>query len=240
MNHFTEQQNEYDDPPMQVILCSSGWKHLARIHDIPPSHGEIFYLRTLLQHRPALSFEDACTVHDTLYDTYQEAATELGLFATEKEAEYVLLEGIQTLKTPCQLRILFVHLLVNDCIPTPMLIWHNLTHNLATDHILHYWNSAPLGIDHALCDIGTYLEEYGKKLGDYGLPEPTSYARETEHELSWWNSDPDALAARANDAAVHLNAEQEEIYDDVLHAVNNSLHLQIFVDGKVGTGKLSS
>jgi len=64
-----------------------------------------------------------------------------------------------------------------------MLIWHNLTHNLTTDHILHYQNNAPLGIDHALHDIGTYLEEYGKKLGNYGLPEPTSYTHETEHEL---------------------------------------------------------
>jgi len=236
-NHFTEQRNEYGDPPMQVILRTSGRKHLARIHDIPPSRGELFYLRTLLQHKPALSFDDARTVDDTLYDTYQEAATALGLFATEKEAEYALLEGIQTLKTPRQLRVLFVHLLVNDCIPTPMLIWHNLAHNLATDHILHHQNIARLGIDHALRNIGTYLEEYGKKLSDYGLPEPTSYARETEHELSRWNSDPDTLTAQADNAAVHLNPEQREIYDDVLHAVNNGLGLQIFVDGKAGMGK---
>ena len=74
-----------------------------QIHDVPPSHGENFYLRTLLQHRPALSFEDARTIDGTLYGTYQEAATELGLFATEKEAKYALLEGIQTLKTPHQL-----------------------------------------------------------------------------------------------------------------------------------------
>ena len=39
---------------------------------------------------------------------------QLGLFATEKEGEYALLKAIQNLKTPCQLRLLFVHLLINN------------------------------------------------------------------------------------------------------------------------------
>jgi hypothetical protein len=55
--------------------------------------------------------------------TFQEAATALGLFANEKEAEYALMEAIQTLKTPWKLHLLFVHLLVNDYIPTPLAHW---------------------------------------------------------------------------------------------------------------------
>jgi hypothetical protein len=125
---------------MHVILRSGPHPHLARIHKIPPSHGEVFYLRTLLQHRPYSSYEDARTVDGVQYETYQEAATELGLFANEKEAEYVLLEGIQNLKTLRQLRLPFIHLLVNDCIPMPMLLWENIAHHLALDHTLRHQN----------------------------------------------------------------------------------------------------
>ena len=43
---------------------------------------------------------DARTVNGIEYATFQEAATELGLFANEKESEYALMEAIQTPKTP--------------------------------------------------------------------------------------------------------------------------------------------
>ena len=119
----------------------------------------------------------------------------MGLFATQKEAEYALLEGIQTLKTPRQLRILFVHLLVNDCVPTPISLWDSLAEHLSFDHTLHRGNVQEIGINEALCEIARYLEDYGKRLGNYGLLEPTSYGQEVEHEMSRWNHDPDRLAA---------------------------------------------
>ena len=117
---------------------------------MPPSHEEVFYLRTFLQHGAYTSHEDARTVDGVLYDTYQEAVTELGLFVNEKEAEYALLEAIQNLKTPRQLRLLFIHLLVNDCVPTPMLTWDNLAHHLALDHMLQHQNVVHIGIEYAL------------------------------------------------------------------------------------------
>ena len=99
----------------------------------------------------------------------------MGLFATQKEAEYAPLEGIQTLKTPQQLCILFIHLLVNDCIPMPMSLWNSLAKCLSIDHTLHDSNIQEIGINEALCEIAQYLEEYGKTLRDYGLLEPTLY-----------------------------------------------------------------
>ena len=41
----------------------------------------------------SLSHEDARTVDGVLYDTYQESATELGLFVNKKEAEYAFAGG---------------------------------------------------------------------------------------------------------------------------------------------------
>jgi hypothetical protein len=77
----------------------------------------------------------------------------MGLFATQKEAEYALLEGIQTLRTPRQLRILFVHLLVNDCVPTPIFLWDSLAEHLSFDHTLHHGSVQEIGINEALCEI---------------------------------------------------------------------------------------
>jgi hypothetical protein len=61
-NYFLEQANQYGQPPMHVILRNENHPHLARIHNVPPSCGELFYLRTLLQHRAARSHQDARTI----------------------------------------------------------------------------------------------------------------------------------------------------------------------------------
>ena len=87
-NYFVKQPNAYGQPQMHVILRNEFRPHLAHIHQVTPSHGEVFYLRTLLQHCTYTSHEDARTVDGVIYDTYQEVAAELGLFANEKEAEY--------------------------------------------------------------------------------------------------------------------------------------------------------
>jgi PIF1-like helicase len=236
-NRFTEQPNEFDVPPMQVILRTDVHRHLGRIHDIPPSRGEVFYLRALLQHRPARSFEDVRTVDGTIYDSYQEAAVELGLFANEREAEYALFEGIRNLKTPHQLRLLFVHLLVNDCVPTPMMLWDKIAHHLALDYTLRNNNMPTIGVEHTLCRLGECLEEYGKTLSDYGLPEPISYGREVEHELARWNVNPTALATEADATYDIFNTEQRIIYDTIVGAISSGTGLVAFVDGKAGRGK---
>jgi hypothetical protein len=51
------------------------------------------------------------------------------------------------------------------------------------------------------------LEEYGKTLSDYGLPEPMSYGREVEHELAKWALDHDGLFLHADAAANTFNFE---------------------------------
>jgi hypothetical protein len=72
------------------------------------------------------------------FPTYQEATTELGLFANENESEYGLMEAIQSLKTPRQLQLLFVHLLVNDCVPTPLAHWKIFQENFALDYTVSF------------------------------------------------------------------------------------------------------
>lgn len=233
--YFPEQS--HDGPAQHVILRSSGRRHLSRIENVRPSEGERFYLRTLLQHRPALSFEDLRTIDGTEYNTFQEAATALGLFADQNEGIYALKEAIETLRTPRQLRVLFVHLLVNDCLPTPIAVWDELQENFAYDFTLRHGNSVELGINYALEEMQSYLEEYGKSLADYGLPVPEMHSREVEHELLLWSSNRDELEIRADNSIQMLTDEQRLIVDDVLHAVTTGAPLTIFIDGKAGRGK---
>jgi Cdc6-like AAA superfamily ATPase len=130
-----------------------------------------------------------------------------------------------------------VHLLVNDCVPTPMLIWENLGPHLSLDYTLRHHNMTNLGFEYAMQDLAKALRGHGKSLAAYNLPEPTTHGREVEHELGRWNTDPESLATSADTARALFNAEQCSIYDDVLKAVIEERGLHIFVDGKAGTGK---
>ena len=161
---------------------------------------------------------------------------QLGLFATEKEAEYALLEGIHNLKTPRQLRLLFVHLLVNDCVPTPMLTWAKLALDLSLDHTLRHHNQPQVGIEYALRELGDALSEYGKTLSNYSLPEPCTHGHEVEHELAQWNTDTNLLATRADAACALFNAEQRTIYNDdtssyAVWSENNHTNTNIYNTG---------
>jgi hypothetical protein len=65
--------------------------HLCRLQSVPPSQGDLFYLRALLQFHLARSFLELRTVDSP---TYQQAATHLGLFADKNEAVYTLAEAV--------------------------------------------------------------------------------------------------------------------------------------------------
>ena len=148
-------------PRMLVVQRDHSHLHLWRLQPVRPSEGEIFYLHTILQHRPALSFENACTIGGEIHSTFQEAAIAMGLFADNNEAELAMQEAIITLKTPRQLRLLFVHLLVNDCVTAPLTLWNMYSSTMAMDHILQCGNNTDIGTTRALHDIMKLLEEFG-------------------------------------------------------------------------------
>lgn len=207
------------------------------MHAARPSEGERFYLRALLANRASSSFEDCRTVAGTVYPTFQQAAIELGLFAHDREGEFAMLEAIQQLRTPYQLRILFVHLLINDGIPTPLALWDLISYELSFDFILRHHNVTNIGENAALAEIKHCLEEYGKRLSDYGLPQPMEYTAEIEHELGRWDSIRPQLLASAESACELLNDEQLGIFNRVVVAALNGEPLCLFVDGKAGRGK---
>ncbi|KAF7344341.1 ATP-dependent DNA helicase [Mycena sanguinolenta] len=179
----------------------------------------------------------ARTVADIEYGSFQEAARELGLFADRNEATYAMLEAIRDLRTPRELRILFVHLLIHECVDGPLTLWELVQDHLAQDFILQTNNCANLGINLALDDISHLLEEYGKHLSDFGLPEATIHSREINHELLRWSAVSNDLQIRADNTIGIFNTDQQDIYSQIFSAVMESRPLCIFIDGKAGRGK---
>ena len=118
---------------MHVILRHHNHPHITRLQPIRLSLGDVFYLRVLLQSRPARSFEQLRTVNGILYSTFQGACIALNLFSDETEAEYCFTEAVESLHTPYQLRLLLIHMLTNDCITAPATIWEKFQQSLSED-----------------------------------------------------------------------------------------------------------
>ena len=154
----------------------------------------------------------------------------------EHTVEHALAEAVETLNTPEQLRLFFVHLLVNDYVASPIKLWNAFQDALARDLILAHGN-ANIGMNKALEELDRALGEHGRSLAYYKLPEPTFHSREVAVEQERWEPEINTLARRSANAVSRLNREQHEIYTEVMDAVANQRPLCAFVDGKAGRGK---
>ncbi|KIM57182.1 hypothetical protein SCLCIDRAFT_29027 [Scleroderma citrinum Foug A] len=146
-------------------------------------------------------------------------------------------EAIATLTTPRQLRHLFVHLLVNDCILAPIDIWTMYQQHMAHDFTLQLGLNIDLGLNRTLEDLNKSLEEHGKSLSSYGLPDPISFTAEVQHELERWGHDPIGLHNRVATAIALMTHEQHFIYNQIMSSILKSESHLAFVDGKAGQGK---
>ena len=230
-------ERDVDHTPMRVIMRQHTHSHVARLHPARPSEGERFYLRTILQHKPVASFSDALIVDGVHHSCYQDAANALGLFASMNEGELAIHEAISSLVTPHQLRVLFVHLLVNDCISSPRAIWDSYAESLAQDFVLQHNNSPNLGHNDALDHLNHLLEEYRANLDTYGLPQPLFHSSEVTHELQRWEAHRGELAMQAAEMIAAFNPQQHHIFDIILEAVHSHKPHVAFIDGPAGRGK---
>ena len=236
--YFSEHAPDSQDAPlMHVVQRDPTHPHLSRIDPVRPSQGELFYLRAILQSRAVLSFVDARTVNGHVYETFQQTAIALGLFADHNEAHYAMQEAINSLATPRQLCFLFIHLLVNDCILTPIDFWTTYKKHMAHDFNLQLGLNIDLALNRTLEDLNKSLKEHGKSLSFYGLPQPTTFSAEVLHELERWGRDPMGLGNRAHAARSHMTHEQHLIYEQIISCVLTEQPLIAFVDGKAGRGK---
>ena len=131
-------------------------------------------------------------------------------------------EAITTLATPRQLQLLFVHLLVNDCVLAPIDIWTTYQQHMVHEFTLQLGLNVELGLNRALEDLNKCLEEHGKSLSFYGLPDPITFTVEVCHELERWGRDPIGLCDRVATAIALMTHEQHFIYHRIMSAVVRS------------------
>jgi PIF1-like helicase len=234
-NFFSPHSQSTSPSSIHVVQRTQDHRHLARLQVVHMSQGETFYLRALLAHRPARSFIELRTVNGEIHTSFQSACLALGIFADESEGEYCIREAIQNLRTPYEIRVLFLDLLTNDCIPAPLHIWQKYHQQFIADYLAN--SDVDLATCHALQHIAHRLDEFGKTLENYGLPSIQHYANETEHEQLRWNSQATYLRSSAERAWQMLTLEQKQIAANIINAVRNDRPLLIFIDGKAGTGK---
>lgn len=237
VSFFLEHRTAKGAPPMHVVQRDPSRPHLSRLQSVHISHGELFYLRILLLSKPGNSWEDLRTVGNTVHPSFQSACIALGLFADRDEAHFCMQEAIDTLRTPHQLRILFIHLLTNSCIDSPLQFWTEFQSKISEDFIIAAAGDSGQGCNKALTQLGLFLQGHGKHLEDYGLPEPLTRENEAEWELHRWSSQSGMLRQQVDAGVSVFNPEQQDIFLRVQQAVSNNEPLLMFIDGKAGRGK---
>jgi hypothetical protein len=113
-----------------------GGGSVGRICYVPPSLGELYYLRILLNHVAGpTSFKELKKVNEKQCETFKEACFELGLLEDDKEYVDAILEA-SSWATASYLRTFFVQMLLSSSVARPDELWLKTSKFLCED-ILH-------------------------------------------------------------------------------------------------------
>ena len=225
---------------------------IGRVVSLSPRHGDIFFLRVLLHHVPgATSFEELRTVDGVVCVTYREACRLRGLLQDDREWEVTMADAADA-QMPGQIRRLFTTLL-RFCAPAdpPQLFWRHL--DAMSDDYGRRHPGLPDDLRAALTllELEQRLQQAGKELGDFGLPEVTPEQRARAAELEQaaelrrlprliqeeLEYDVAALRDQVAEQLPTLLPSQRHVFDLVMAAVDERRPLAVFVDAAGGTGK---
>jgi len=258
----------YEFPEHFVWVRKIGWKKrqrgtaVGRMYSASPFQGERYYLRLLLTVvRGATGFENLRTVDGMVYPTFKGACIALGLLEDDGEWVALFREGAQFM-TGRALRHLFALALQYTTISNPLAIWETFWPSMCDDipRILATGRvPVPPGAeeiegridpDYGLYLLQQYLQEFGKSLSEYGLPEPlpswmgqqpTSNNPMIEEELAY---DPHQEEEACNIMKAQLNPEQKNCFIQILNIVEKyeqnprgNHRSGFFLQGAAGTGK---
>nr|XP_043619865.1 uncharacterized protein LOC122591678 [Erigeron canadensis] len=109
---------------------------IGRISYVPPSLGDIYYLRMLLNHvRGPYSWKQLKTFNGQTFETYKEVCEAMGLLSDDKE--YVeAIEEASSWATGAFLHHFFVMLLLSNSITSPVQLWSK-TWKFLSEYIQH-------------------------------------------------------------------------------------------------------
>ena len=204
---------------------------------------ENYFLRMLLHHIPgAQSFEDLMTVNGYICQTFQEACIMLGLFEDDSEGRKALEEAADLTKGVAVIRC-FVHLLIHSIISNA----RDLYEDFKSTFCLYLMKQARVDVpteemhDQVLSEIKNLLEENGKTMAFFNLPEPKDKSgpninRIIDEELAAYPND-DIQLESTEEALNRLNTEQKEFVQAVDQAVQEGNGGVFALVAPAGTGK---
>ncbi|KAJ1412947.1 Helitron helicase-like domain [Sesbania bispinosa] len=148
-------------------------KVIGRIYTVSPTEGEKFYLRVLLSHlRGPTSWESLLTVNGTCFPTFKKAAEQWGFLESDNSIRECLVEA-SALRMPCALRRLFAIILI-FC--EPMIVrrlWDEFHNYMVEDYPSTSIGLGDNSTNMLLRDLNDLLNQHGKQIKDYDLPELT-------------------------------------------------------------------
>ncbi|XP_073225646.1 uncharacterized protein [Cicer arietinum] len=200
----------------------------GRIYYVPPTSGENFYLRMLLNKvRRSRSFEDIKIVNGFVHLTCKDACYALGLLEDDKEFDDCIKEAAAWgLLLESNSKLLSEDILYKQC---RLLNFPDL--HLSYDQLKNY----------ALSKIQKHLRKVGKSLEDYkGMAIPNSNViEEANNRLITEELNYDMLKMHEEySQLLHgLNSDQKTIHDFVLRSITLNFGKLFFVYGSSGTGK---
>ncbi|XP_021974979.1 uncharacterized protein LOC110870088 [Helianthus annuus] len=223
---------------------------IGRIHYVPPSLGDCYYLRILLNHiKGPTCFEDIKTVDGQVFQTFKDACFARGLLDDDKEYVNAVKEA-STWSTGDFLRTFFVMLLLSNSISRPGVFWSE-TKSLLCEDILYQQRKitgiADLDLQQeeleniCLSEIEKLLLINGStvKIFDDMPSVLDNYVSSSNNRLMMKELSYDRLALqREHDGYVKcLIAKQKRIYKIVMEAIEKGDGSVFFVYGYGGTGK---
>ncbi|CAH9141764.1 unnamed protein product [Cuscuta epithymum] len=134
----------YAQFPSKFVWKQPGheWVHrkrgntVGRLHFVPPATGELYYLRTLLNHVTGpKSFVEIRTIDNIVYPTFKDACNALGLLGDDKEYIDAIIES-SFWGTGEYMRFFFAILMVSNQMCTPHVVWEK-TWKYLSDDIQH-------------------------------------------------------------------------------------------------------
>ncbi|XP_021991336.1 uncharacterized protein LOC110888104 [Helianthus annuus] len=223
---------------------------IGRVHYVPPSLGDCYYLRILLNHiKGPTCFEDIKTVYGQVFKKIKDACLARGLLDDDKEYVNAVKEA-STWSTEDFLWTFFVTLLLSNSISRPGDFWSE-TKSLLCEDILYQQRKitgiADLDLQQeeleniCLSEIEKLLLTNGSTVRNFDdMPSvPDNYVSSSNNRLIMKELSYDRLALqREHDRYVKcLTAEPEKIYKIVMEAIEKGDGGVFFVYGYGGTGK---
>ena len=212
---------------------------ITRLEVISITAGELFFLRLILLNYPKCSYADCLQFNNRTYRTYQESAVAAGIVRDNDEV-YSCFEEAEHFQdmTPTELRTLFVISTLQG-FPTLRILNENRFRELMYDDYLHNYsppNHAAAWND-LLCDFSRRFESDGKNMKDYGLPEPESMKTELEIERNKYDQNEQLEIYNKLCQETPNTTEQQQIFDEIMHAIERRLSKIYYIQGQAGSGK---